>query len=170
MASKQFITHNELVEIGYRWLLNTHKCSFAFKELKASGWEIPDVIGFKWNHSVLIECKSTRQDFLKDKTKPFRKNPELGMGEYRFFLCPEDLIKVSDLPEKWGLIYTTGKKCKTIHNPYAEHPKSNYWNNGFKERNHANERGLCHSALRRIHLHGLIDQIYSYDPLYEKKQ
>jgi hypothetical protein len=169
MASKQVrhITHDELVEAGYRWLLN-QGCAFAFKELGALSYEIPDVVGFKNRDCILIECKATRQDFLKDKKKLFRQHPQLGMGKFRFYLCSPDLIKVKDLPEKWGLIYSTGKRCKVIHNPYNE-SGGNMWSNGFPEHNLHHEIQLCHSALRRLHIHGLIDQIYSYDKLYVRK-
>src|SRR2546426_9205199 len=31
-------------------------------------------------HSVLIECKISRSDFLADRDKPFRQKSELGLG------------------------------------------------------------------------------------------
>src|ERR1700743_1391059 len=105
------LTHSELVQIAYRWVLKNGSCGVAFKELVTLGSnEIPDVIGFgAWEHSVLIECKVSRSDFLADKHKSFRKEPHLGMGNQRFYCCPTGLIKVEELPEGWGLIYVNEK-------------------------------------------------------------
>lgn len=68
-----------------------------------------DAILFSLQASFLIETKISRADFLKDKEKEFRKNPEQGMGDYRYFACPTGLIKPEELPDKWGLIYVDEK-------------------------------------------------------------
>ena len=68
--------------------------------------ELPDVIGFgASDRSIVIECKVSRGDFLKDKYKQFRMVPEMGMGSERYYCCPKDLIKPEELPDNWGLIY-----------------------------------------------------------------
>jgi len=67
--------------------------------------EMPDAIGWKQAcHSVLIECKVTRNDFLADREKPFRQKPEKGVGSERFYLTPSGLVKVGELPAGWGLL------------------------------------------------------------------
>lgn len=86
------ITHKQAVQIAYRWVLKNASCGFALKELVTSNdtGEQPDVIGFgSSNHSVLIEVKISRADFLSDKKKKFRVNPEKGMGSRRYYCCPE---------------------------------------------------------------------------------
>ena len=51
-----------------------------------------DAIGWKRAcHSVLVECKISRADFLADRDKPFRQKPEFGVGSERFYLVPEGL-------------------------------------------------------------------------------
>jgi hypothetical protein len=72
--------------------------------------------------STLIECKASRSDFLSDKKKPFRQNPEFAMGRYRFFLCPWELIRVDELPGKWGLLWArNGRVYIRKHaEPYSE--------------------------------------------------
>lgn len=105
------MTHKQLVEIAYRWVLKNGSVGIAFKELKSLSNEIPDVIGFGGWHSILIECKVSRSDFLSDKKKPHRAK---GMGDWRFYCCPKGLIKVSELPEKWGLIYVDEKRKARI--------------------------------------------------------
>lgn len=87
--------------------------------------ESPDVIG--WAHgagSILIECKLSRSDFLRDATKTVRRNPRAGMGHRRYYLCPPDLIQVKDLPPKWGLLWaTTGQVI--VKREARGHPERN---------------------------------------------
>jgi hypothetical protein len=41
------MTHKQLVDVAYRWVLNNTSCGVAFKELNSlSSRETPDVIGF----------------------------------------------------------------------------------------------------------------------------
>lgn len=65
--------------------------------------ERPDAIGWLDGLSFLVEVKTSRADFLSDKKKPFRQSR--GMGDWRFYMCPEGLIKPEELPEGWGLIW-----------------------------------------------------------------
>lgn len=83
----------------------------------------------------------------------------MGMGFQRFYCCPTNLIKVEELPAGWGLIYVNDKhKARCVHSPY----KGNIGERiaGFHERNHRAERDLMYSALRRLHIRGLVDEIY----------
>jgi len=111
------MTHDELSKISLKWLKrsqsqNGHGCIVAANELR-SGWdgEIPDAIGFRLhgNHvfSVVVEAKTSRSDFLADKAKNHRK--EGGMGNFRYFICPEGLIKQNELPQGWGLLWVNSR-------------------------------------------------------------
>lgn len=143
------MTHKELVNISYKFVLNKMSCGFAVKELKTTEKEIVDVLGFgAWNHSVLIEVKVSRQDFLADKKKSFRINPDEGVGRYRFYCCPKDLIKIEDLPNNWGLIYEDKSKLEIVFNPYCKNPKGNIFSGGFLYNKDA-ERAIMYSSLRR---------------------
>ena len=152
-------SHRQLVEIAYRWVLKRASCGVALKELTTINSETPDVIGFgSWGHSVLVEVKISRTDFLSDKNKFFRKYPEQGMGTQRFYCCPRGIIKKEDLPKGWGLIYVNEKgKAVCVHQPY----KGNIGERveGL-EKNIQAEHCLMYSALRRLHLRGRIDEIY----------
>lgn len=153
-------SHRGLVEVAYKWLLNNASCGVAFKELVSlTTNEIADVIGFgSGGHSVLIEVKVSRSDFLSDKKKIFRQYPEMGMGTQRFYCCPTDLIKQTDLPDGWGLIYVNEKmKARCVHQPYKGNIGERH--NGFTKNIKA-EHGLMYSALRRLHIRGRIDEIY----------
>ncbi|MCA6998195.1 adenylosuccinate synthase [Dickeya solani] len=106
------MTHDELNEIAKRWLLRPESgkgpgCKVAFVEVGALGdTERADAWGYRWGHgacSVLVESKVSRSDFLADRKKPHRQAG--GLGDYRYYICPEGLITIGDLPERWGLLW-----------------------------------------------------------------
>lgn len=139
--------HEKLIEIGYVWLIKSIKCSFAFKNLISYAKEKPDLIGWKNQDSILIECKTSRSDFLADKKKSFRIHGNMGVGNYRFYLVPESLLNIDDIPEKWGWLAVNekGKIRKCLF------PKGNVWNNESRFESHLpSERVMLCSALRRI--------------------
>ena len=86
--------------------------------------------------SFIVECKTSRSDFKRDASKPFRMNPEDSCGNWKYYLCPENLIRPDELPDKWGLIYVNEKgKCKLIIHPYKKSKQ-----NRFNEINETCER------------------------------
>ncbi|MBS1903482.1 MAG: hypothetical protein JSS75_07260 [Bacteroidetes bacterium] len=149
------ITHAELVERAYRWLLKSG-CGIAFRELVAAtqSGEIPDVIGFGNWKSVVIECKASRSDFLADKKKHFRQNPANGMGRFRLYCCGWGLIKPNELPDKWGLLWVGQKGTRAVINPIGKREHC------FEEFDIQSEQAMMYSALRRIHLRKGLDVIY----------
>jgi len=97
------VTHASLVALGVRWL--SRQSSTVFYEFAAVVKESPDIIGWANGLSTLIECKAARADFLRDSKKTTRRNPKTGMGQRRYYLCPPEVIKLEDLPKKWGLLW-----------------------------------------------------------------
>ncbi len=98
------MTHAQLVDRAVRWLRG-YRCGVVLSEQACASGEMPDAIGWKQaSHSVLVECKVTRADFLADRAKPFRQKPEKGVGCERFYLAPAELIRVEELPTGWGLL------------------------------------------------------------------
>lgn len=75
------MTHAELVSRAARWLKSQGCGTIVATKLYVPGFEEPDAIGW-WSHgrSLLVECKASRADFLRDAGKPFRRFPGLGMG------------------------------------------------------------------------------------------
>lgn len=119
------VTHSELIKISARWLrrknenIKVPNCSLILEDqvTTCSSGEVPDVLGFNYLTSVMIEVKVSRADFLRDKKKIFRVKPEMGMGKLRFFCAPKGIIKVSEVPEKWGLLeLNDDKKIDLIKN------------------------------------------------------
>ena len=155
------MTHHYLVEMAYKWLIHTRGCKFAFKEFSSPDVkEVPDAIGFLARTSILIECKVSRADFLKDRKKMHRRLPGEGLGGFRFFMAPKGLISVSELPDKWGLIEVNGDKSRMKYGPRTKRVDQWISEGWLFERNEKAELGMLMSALRRIHIHGQIDKIY----------
>jgi hypothetical protein len=112
--------------------------------------ERPDAIGFRSNASCLIEVKVSRADFLVDTKKKFRKDPAMGIGDWRFYMCPPGLIRVEDLPEGWGLLYVVEGKVKKVH---GWPPNTRWAAAPFAGRsNQKAERDIMYSALRRMEM------------------
>lgn len=177
------LTHDQLVTIAGRWL-TSNGCGFSFTEMGVPDYtkENPDALGFAAaDLSVLIECKLSRSDFLSDKNKPFRKNPEQGVGDFRYYMAPRGLINLEELPDKWGLLEvdksgrvfkrkavgfhragTLGHRtvAQILSNPVQLHGylKSAYAE-GFRQiladrhpKNIRAEQGFMWCALRRLHI------------------
>lgn len=178
---KSYLNHRKLCEIGARFLKrcessNGHGCHFAIIEAACYG-ENPDVFGIRHginNHGMgtfLLEAKMSRSDFLADRSKPHRINPETGVGKYRYYICPTGLIKPEELPNKWGLIYVSeGGICKVVagvlsapkikyfcewskkNKSHLDHGQvqENFKTFAFEQRNYQNELNLLTMALARL--------------------
>ncbi len=109
------MTHAHLINLAVQWL-RAYRCGVVLSEQACSSGEMPDAIGWKRAcHSVLVECKVSRADFLTDRDKPFRQKPEFGLGCERFYLAPARLLRPQDLPAGWGLLECRGRKVEMIH-------------------------------------------------------
>ncbi|HVI07874.1 MAG TPA: hypothetical protein VND65_06225 [Candidatus Binatia bacterium] len=108
------MTHSQLVDNAVRWL-RSYRCGVVLSEQACVSGEMPDAIGWKRAcHSVLIECKVTRSDFLADRAKPFRAKPEQGVGCERFYLVPAGIVGREELPQGWGLLECRGNGIELI--------------------------------------------------------
>jgi hypothetical protein len=107
------MTHAQLVAKAVHWL-RRYRCGVVLSEQACVSGEMPDAIGWKRAcHSVLVECKVTRSDFLADRSKPFRLRPEQGVGCERFYFAPAGLIRREELPAGWGLLELRHNKVET---------------------------------------------------------
>lgn len=122
------MTHAELVNRAGQWLRNSAvvpcsfsrggrrrvKCGVVLRELVTSASEIPDAIGWYLGgrFSILVECKISRADFLRDQKKWTRGEvgSEFGLGVYRYYLAPRGLLSVDEMPERWGLLESDGRR------------------------------------------------------------
>ena len=150
------MTHAELVARGLRWLEN--RCTIAFAEICTSAMEIPDGWGYGGDGSVLIECKATRSDFLSDAKKYYRRRPQAGMGNLRYYLCPPGLIRSEELPEAWGLLYCMPKTIKVVVKARPQ------------EANLQRERALLASVVRRCAIRWPIHEIKDMATAHKREE
>lgn len=100
MREEKRFTHRQLEESGAKWLAKSGywwSCKRIAIEPTSPGSERPDVIGFAYGNSHVIECKTSRADFLRDFHKPWRTAGDKPMGACRWWLCEEGLITRDDL-------------------------------------------------------------------------
>lgn len=148
------LTHSKIIEHSRKVLKRAGKnwkCGITVSELSTINSETPDILGFYSGGASLIEAKASRSDFLADKKKLFRKNPETGMGNYRFYACPTGLIKENELPENWGLIYVSAKGRCTL----KVKPK-------WQKSNTRAEHMFMYSIIRRVFLYHNSNEIEKF--------
>ena len=137
------MTHQKLVQKAVAWL-RSYRCGVVLSEQACVSGEMPDAIGWKRAcHSVLVECKVSRADFLADREKPFRQNPEQGVGCERYYLTPAGLIRPEELPTRWGLLELRSGKVEMLRRSARNHCSST----GF-----GYEMNLLLASLRRVEL------------------
>lgn len=112
--------HDQLAGLGAKWLRRQGFAVIATNLAALGCRERADVIGFRSQCSVAIESKISRADFWADLRKPHRQAG--GIGVYRFYICPSDMIHPEELPARWGLLYGDGKRVTEI-----VRPKGNVW-------------------------------------------
>jgi hypothetical protein len=108
------VTHAKLVEIAVGWL-RRYRCGVVLSEQACASGEMPDAIGWKNTcHSVVVECKISRPDFLADRDKPFRQKPERGVGCERYYMAAKGLIRVEEIPTGWGLLELSRREVEKV--------------------------------------------------------
>jgi hypothetical protein len=108
------MTHAQLVQKAVAWL-RRYRCGVVLSEQACVSGEMPDAIGWKKAcHSVVVECKISRSDYLADRGKPSRQRPETGMGAERFYLLPAGLLRPEELLAGWGLLECDKGKVNLI--------------------------------------------------------
>lgn len=151
--------HDELCDIATRFLKrNGFGVVFhdKFRAMTHNG-EQPDCLGFRTGTSCLIECKTSRADFIADRKKKFRIAPELGMGNFRFMMTPENLITIDELPEKWGLL--TVSKNGRVKKVHGWPPNTDWCEHPFNA-SKACEVDYLYSACRRMEIRGHLKEVY----------
>jgi len=135
------MTHAQLVAKAIQWL-RSYRCGVILSEQVCASGEMPDAIGWRRAcHSVVVECKISRADFLADHEKPFRRKPQLGMGCERYYLAPAGLLRPEELPGGWGLLESRNRSVAMVQ-PSARNLRTT---TGFRY-----EMNLLLASLRRV--------------------
>jgi hypothetical protein len=129
--------------MAVQWLRG-YRCGVVLSEQACVSGEMPDAIGWKKAcHSVLVESKVSRADFLADRDKPFRQKPEIGVGCERYYLTQRGLLRTEELPPGWGLLEACGREIERVK-ASAKNLRSEI---GFR-----NEMNLLLASLRRVEI------------------
>ncbi len=154
------MTHTELVRRAESWLRCSARipgypgiredatrrvqCGVVLTEYTSGCTESPDAIGwfFCGKHSILVECKASRSDFLADRNKHFRGEfgTKFGLGMFRYYLTNTGIAKPDEIPENWGLLEAIGRRVKLIVVAKSQ------------EYSQANELSLLWSECRKIQI------------------
>jgi hypothetical protein len=127
------MTHNALVQKAVTHLAYSLRCNPVFGERNCQRTsETPDAIGWQGGVCHLIECKASLADFRADANKIFRKMPEQGMGNYRYYMMPTTVWEqtscgAAEIPANWGLLLVDerGQIERRRFTPKAERQVSN---------------------------------------------
>ena len=137
------MTHAQLVQKAVAWL-HFYRCGVILSEQACLSGEMPDAIGWKQAcHSVLVECKVSRADFLADRDKLFRQKPAIGLGCERFYLTPAAMLRPEELPPGWGLLECHHRRIRLLQ-PAAKNLRTT---TGFRY-----EMNLLLASLRRVEI------------------
>lgn len=150
--------HKPLTLMGASWLKKMGFGVVGTEMFCHESRERPDVVGFRTSCSAVIEVKVSRSDFFADRSKPVRLTG--GIGIYRFYLCPEGLIKPEEIPPRWGLLYAKGRSVVALNMPMGnrwpglivnpiEEPSIVEWRALQRTPNPVAERSCLYSLARR---------------------
>lgn len=114
--SKTNSKHYQLCAVAANWLRNniTNPHKYVAVELSTYHLEMPDVWGVNGCASSIIEVKTSRADFLSDLKKPWRTGEHRPMGNFRWYLLPEGVVDISEVPDGWGVLRHNGEQITAI--------------------------------------------------------
>lgn len=102
------LSHDSLCKIACTFLRERNCAIVANQPATGYNGESPDAIGFHGaRESHVVEVKTSHSDFISDKNKSFRANPQEGMGSLRWYMCEPYVIKLEEVPDNWGLVYVS---------------------------------------------------------------
>ena len=146
------MTHAQLVDAAFHWLKTHERCPVVVAELVTSAGETADVIGWtSGGASILIECKASRADFMADRRKHFRREPEVGMGSRRYYCAPLGVLRADEMPPGWGLLNPTPTRMVVAKPSECPCSDEECWHHGaFEKRAHTKEAVVLMSLIRRL--------------------
>ena len=104
------MTHPQLVERAVAWL-RSYRCGVVLSEQACASGEIPDAIGWKRAcHSVLVECKVSRGDFLSDRDRRGGRNLKQAWDVSAFTWSLRDCCECKNFPKGGGCLSFTSAK------------------------------------------------------------
>lgn len=151
-------THAELVARAVRWLKVTQRCGIVWREHYMFN-EVPDALGYRRAYSLVVECKVSRSDFLRDLKKPSRRSYAERPALKCWYMVPEAfttadaiVLEQADLPDGWGLLVVDGRgQVREAIAPRA----AKTWNDDRTPDQLRREIERLYCDIRRYHAQGL---------------
>lgn len=80
---------------------------------------IADVCGInlKRQEVRIIECKASKQDYVRDKKLMDLDKSYYKHCHYFYILCPENVLSLEDVPKEYGLLWAVDDKIVVKRNP-----------------------------------------------------
>lgn len=164
--SKTDSLHYQLCCLGAKFLKSRKNAEkwespnkYVAVELVTLTAENPDIWATNGYHTTLVEVKTSHADFLADQKKwvrsPEAEQADKCLGNYRYYLCPEGVISLEEVPEKWGLLIYDGKKITKVKS--AKYVKSST----------DAELLILTSIMRRC---GIKQQVFNFRQAYDSKR
>ncbi|MFA6167832.1 MAG: hypothetical protein WC700_14520 [Gemmatimonadaceae bacterium] len=103
--------HDLLSAYGAVWCMRLG-CVVANTECEMFGVGIADAVGFGIvsgrKRGIVVEAKTSRSDFLRDKKKWHRRygaasDANFGFSDH-YYIAPDGLLKPDEMPDGWGLL------------------------------------------------------------------
>lgn len=185
------MTHDEMADFTAYYLKN-NGWHVAFSNMTdACAGEQPDALGIDiYGNSILCEIKTSRADFLSDQNKWHRKDPEMGIGDYRVYVAPKGLLSVEDIPYGWMLWEVYGQKRsmmrvvkgrKKVKNKHAVYgwetyvktfvntTKEEYYHFRDRNKDYRKEMDWLLKVIRRAEDEGIDMNLYSKGPVARQR-
>lgn len=148
--------HHTLCLRAHKWLRGTMRCRVSVCEFTPVWGESPDAWGIRRYgsrlESHLVEVKVSISDFRADAGKLFRRCPEQGAGNFRWYLCPAGMLSEADIPPDWGLLWFDEPKNKVR---VIRKPSDKYMTPDVS----GNDRSIMYSLLGRSVANGSFENI-----------
>lgn len=85
-------------------------------EQRFDGWAI-NCYPSKGHTIISFEVKVSRQDFLNEINNPDKRAQAIAFSNEFYFVVPEGLVEIQEIPKECGLMEVKGKGIKTIKKP-----------------------------------------------------
>lgn len=113
--------HQRLSRLAEKWMRSLGGCEFVMRGMYGTHGEHPDCIGFFIRgvtadpFSIVVESVTSQYELCSDGHKTFRRYPNLGMGNFRFYLSDAKDIDLNVIPEHWGYLAATISEIGRSH-------------------------------------------------------
>lgn len=105
---QNYISYYDLCQACSTWIYKSHFKDLMWKYviigLKGVTNKMPDIYAVSGLFSLCVEVKMTRGEFTRSLKKKNNLYYDNGCGTYRYYLCPDGVININELPDGWGLI------------------------------------------------------------------